>query len=553
VEMHTEVDAEAVMRDGTVLRADVYRPLGEGPWPVLLVRSPYDKQDPDILALLEPLGAVRRGYLVVIQDTRGRFRSEGDWQPLVNEHEDGCDSVRWAARLPGANGLVGMYGPSYLGQAQWAALAAKAPELVSAAPEFTFSDPADGLTARGGARELGLITQWTLTLGSDLLRRRHADRPAELSQRLAALAQAVRELPTRTYWELPSAELPALRRLGLPVPGSPGSPTIQRIGDGLDRLTAPTLVVAGWYDSFIQGSLDNHCGARDTGNPAALIVGPWSHNNQTSRVGEVDFGPAADAAAIDGGGSLRSRELDWLDLRLRPQQPVRATPPVLVFVMGVNEWRRMDRWPPPAADTPWYLRSDGVLSPVPPGPDEPSDRFHHDPTDPVPTWGGPVLLTDDYPPGPLDQRRTEERADVLVYTSEPLPTALEVIGRIRAHVTAASSAPAADWVVRLCDVDVEGVSRNIADGVLRVGGTDPRPTEATEAQEAGPQEHVIDLWSTAHVFQAGHRLRLQVTSSNFPRWDRNPGALAETAEQTVHHDAARPSRIVLPVTRAIGG
>lgn len=492
VDVDADVDVEATMRDGTVLRADVYRPSSKGPWPVLLVRTPYNKQDPDILALLDPQAATRRGYLVVIQDTRGRYRSAGQWIPLIHERVDGYDTVRWAARLPGADGRVGMYGPSYLGHVQWAALSAKPPELVAAVPAFTWSDPDDGLVARGGARELGLLTQWSQTVGYDLLSR----------------SVDARALP--------------------------------QIADGLVGLAAPTLTVAGWYDAFLQGSLDNYVGARDSGQPAALIVGPWSHGNQSSRIGEIDFGAGADAGSIDGGSSLRSLELDWLDrylkVKLKPDEVGAATQaPVLIFVMGVNEWRRLENWPPAAVEVSWYLRADGVLSKSYPKAGEAVRTYRHDSANPVPTRGGALLLTDQYPAGPFDQCDVEGRRDVLVYTSEALKAPLEVIGRVRAEIVVGAVGATIDLVVRLCDVDTEGVSRNITDGVLRVSHGD-----------VGPREHCIDLWSTAHVFQVGHRLRVHVTSSNFPRWDLLPAA-----DLSVHHDAARPSRIVLPVH--IGG
>jgi predicted acyl esterase len=464
------------MRDGAVLRADVYQPASGGPWPVLLVRTPYDKQDPDILGVLDPLAAVRRGFMVVIQDVRGRFRSEGDWEPMVHERDDGFDAVRWAARLPGSSGRVGMYGPSYLGHAQWAAMSATPRELLVAAPAFTWSDPYDGLVARGGACELGLVTQWSETLDSDVPRRPEEGRPIA---------------------------------------------------------TLPTFTVAGWYDAFLQGSLDNYIDARARGQPTQLVVGPWSHNDQSGRIGRLDFGAAADSSSLDGSGSLRSRELDWLERYLMPHRPPRsAEPPILVFVMGVNQWRRLDEWPPAAKETSWYLRADGCLSVRPPGAHEPPDTFSFDPADPVPTLGGAILLTPDFPAGPLDQREIEDRPDVLVYTGEPLSVPLEVVGRVRVHVVAVSSAPSTDWVARLCDVDADGVSVNIVDGVLRVDDADPCP-----------REHVIDLWSTAHVFLPGHRVRVQITSSSFPRWDRNL-----RGEQTIYHDAARPSRIVLPLT-----
>ena len=523
-----EFDVGATMRDGTVLRADVHRPEhGGGPWPVLLVRSPYDKRDPGILALLDPELAVRRGYLVVIQDVRGRFRSAGDWQPLVHEQDDGRDTVRWAARLPGADGRVVMYGPSYLGQAQWAALSADTSELIAAAPEFTWSDPCDGLLARGGADELGLITQWTLGLGRDLLRRRHAGRPDESRRRLAELADALGRLDTADGWD-PLV----LRRLDLPVPAAP---PIRPVPDSLGRLTAPTLTVAGWYDAFLQGSLDNHVAARASGRPAALIVGPWSHNNQGRRIGGTDFGPTADAASMDRGSSLRTRQLDWFDRQLGRPTPS-AAPPVLLFVMGADEWRELESWPPPAVPTPFHLRAGGVLSAAPPEADEPADGYRHDPADPVPTRGGQILLTDAFPAGPLDQRPIEDRSDVLVYTGPVLADPLELIGRVRVHLGAGSTTSTADWVARLCDVGPDGVSVNITDGVLRAHHAD-----------AGPRELAVDLWSTAYVLLPGHRLRLQIASSCFPRWDPTP----EAADRTVHHSAAHPSHVVLPVVRAV--
>lgn len=528
-----EIDAEAMMRDGKILRADVYRPPGDGPWPVLLARCPYDKQDPGILARLDPPRAARRGYLVVVQDTRGRYGSQGTWEPLVREYDDGYDTVRWAARLPGCDGRVAMYGPGYLGHTQWAALAGQPPELVAAVPEFTWADPYDGLVARGGARELGLLTPWTLSLGIDVLHRRHAERPEELRRRLDRLAEAVAALRDRTYWELPTADLPTLRELRLPAPGRPGGPRLRRVARDHAGLAAATLTVAGWYDAFLQGGLDNHTAARAAGHPAELIVGPWSHEDQTGRLGGTDFGPAV-------GEPPLGRALDWLDRQLGPGAGRGAgrgghgEPPVRVFLTGADAWRGLDRWPPEAVDTAWYLHPGGGLSTTAPAEGAPR-TFRHDPADPVPTHGGPLLMTGDFPAGPLDQSPVEARQDVLVYTSEPLTSPLTVLGRVRAVVAGSSTAPGADWVVRLCDVGPDGVSRNLTDGILRLD----RPTPV-------PEEHRVDLWSTGHVFLPGHRIRVQVTSSCFPRWDRNPAALAAVAAHTVHHGPPHPSRIVLP-------
>ena len=489
-----EADLEATMRDGTILRADAYRPPGDGPWPVLLARTPYGKQDSGVLARIDPQRAAARGFLAIVQDCRGRYRSEGEWEPLAHESADGYDTVTWAACLPGSDGRVATYGPSYLGHTQLAAVRSQPPQLRAAIPAFTWSDPRDGLIARGGAAELGLITQWTLTLGANVIERRYANDPAERRRRLAELESVLEHVVDRTYWELPA--FAALHRLRLPVPSLSCEPTAPA--------RIPTLTIAGWFDSFLQGSLDNHAKARDAGAEAALIVGPWSHG---------------DSPPLD-------QELDWLDETLNTSAPMQR-PPVLLFVMGANEWRRYGAWPPEHENSTWFLHERGVLSLETPTPGSPPDTFDHDPHTPVPTHGGALLLPPEFPAGPVDQKRVEERDDVLVYTSDPLREPLNVIGRVSLHLFAHSTAPTADWVARLCDVDSAGVSRNITDGVARIS-------------EAG--EFTIDLWSTAHVFRPGHRIRVQITGSCFPRWDRNLIA----ARQSVCHDPTRPSRLVLP-------
>jgi putative CocE/NonD family hydrolase len=509
-----EYDREATMRDGVVLRADVYRPSAAGPWPVLLVRTPYDKQDPGILGLLDPLAATRRGFIVVVQDVRGRFRSGGAWEPMVGEGADGHDTIRWAARLPGADGRVGTYGPSYLGQVQVATLAEGPPELVAAAVAFTWADPYDGLVARGGAAELGLITHWSVRMGFDVLRRRDAS-PDEVRDLFQTLDSFDAAGPDRS----------APGRFGVPAPGRPDGPPLPVAARALSQARAPVLVVAGWFDPFLQGSLDVYASLHGSG----LLVGPWTHNNQTGHVGEVAFGAAADARTLDLGASLHQRQLDWLDAHLRPDRE--SEPEALVFVMGARQWRRFDSWPPESAVEAWYLQEHGGLGRSPSS--DGADTLCADPANPVPTRGGAVLISAGYAAGPVDQRPVEDRDDVLVYTSEPLAAAVTVLGRIDARVFVSATAPRTDVVVRLCDVDAAGVSRNITDGVRRIG-----------AAGVEPQEVVVDLWSTAYVFAAGHRIRVQITWSNFPRWD-----LAGPAElrQSVHHGAGHPSRIVLPV------
>jgi putative CocE/NonD family hydrolase len=321
---------------------------------VLLARTPYGKQDATVLARPTLRRRAPR-YLVILQDCRGRFRSDGHWTPLADESTDGYDTISWAAKLPGAYGRVGMYGPSYLGHTQWAAIEALPADLCVAVPEFTWSDPNDGLITRGGAYELGLVTHWTLTLGVNVLERRYANSPGELRRHLAALNTALDGLATRTYWELPADQAPTLRRLGLPTP-TVGHPRDATAG-------VPTLAVAGWFDAFLQGSIDNHVRARAGGIPAALIVGPWSHG--TRRAARRDRIGARRCGSVDDGGSLLTRA------GLARPIPQAGTPrpsgsACLVFVMGTNQWRRFHTWPPESVEVTWHLHAGRRLSLDPP-------------------------------------------------------------------------------------------------------------------------------------------------------------------------------------------
>ncbi|MGW7169929.1 CocE/NonD family hydrolase [Streptomyces sp. NPDC054884] len=554
-EIQIEFDVPAQMRDGTVLRADVYRPGGTGPWPVLLSRLPYGKQTPMMTVLLDPLAAARRGFMVVVQDTRGRFASEGEWEPWTYEESDGYDTVRWAAALPGASGSVGMIGASYFGNTQWMAALSKPPELKAIAPMVTWSDPDDGLWTRGGAIELGITAPWSLIMGADALMRRHSTDPAALVGSLGRLVQDLDNLADGGYGELPAGRFPAFARHDLPELGyersrrEPGWATSCRVAGRHDEVDLPTFQVGGWYDIFAQGTLDNFAAMRSAGRSATLIMGPWSHANQQHVVGDVNFGFAANSAFMGMRGRLHDLQLDWYQRTIGDGEALEPdTGKVLLFVMGINQWREETEWPlSRAVDTHFHLRADGRLTREPPAVAEQAEEFTYDPTDPVPTTGGASLMTDEFRPGPLDQRDVEAREDVLVFTTEPLTEDIEVTGRVKAVLFAATDGPSTDWVARLCDVDEHGVSRNVTDGIVRVRAT---PGE--------PAEHVVDLWSTSIVFRAGHRIRVQVTSSNFPRWDRNlntgePQESATTARvacQQVFHDPARPSRIVLPVVPA---
>jgi putative CocE/NonD family hydrolase len=547
-QVQVEFDVPVPMRDGTVLRADLYRPAEGGPWPGLLVRTPYDKQAPTTIAWLgiDPVRTASRGFIVVIQDTRGRFASEGEWEPFRFEERDGYDSVEWVATLSGANGRVGMFGGSYDGNTQILAARARPPALRAIAPALTWSDPLDGFFARGGALELGATALWLLETGMDYLEREGTGDPEKIVgdwDRLGA----------EGYWDLPAEKLAAVRRHA--IPGLKLlSPKDQRaaakaaqVDDSYERIEVPTFHTAGWYDLFLQGSLGNYRELAKRGRESRLIVGPWSHLGFADPFGERVLGLAAtrDGTPVHHGRSWTDLQLDWFLRHLVPgSAPELAEAPVRIFVMGINEWRDEPAWPlERASQERWFLASGGGLSPV----NEPGQGFSeflYDPANPAPTLGGATLMSADYPAGPVDQTELEAREDVLVFSSEPLEEALEVTGRLRVVLHAESSAPSTDWVARLCDVDPDGHSFNLCDGVLRIG----------EGSDQGGR-YEIDLWSTSNVFLPGHRLRVHVTSSSFPRWDRNlnTGSQRDTswqvARQRVYHGGDRPSYLELPVIK----
>jgi putative CocE/NonD family hydrolase len=548
-----DLDVPAIMRDGTVLRGNVYRPAGDGPWPVLLTRLPYGKDLPLGGSVLDPVQATRQGYMVVVQDTRGRFTSDGqDWEPFSCEAEDGYDTVGWAAGLPGADGQVGMYGASYFGNTQWTAAIQQPPALKAMVPFITWSEPLDGVVARGGALEVGTALNWALLQGLNQLMRRHAGDPMAMGRAIAALAADHDRLASDNYWRLPLTPFEPLvrHRIASLDPAralaDPATVDHYRVAGRHDRVSVPTFNIGGWYDIFLQGTIDNYLAMRELGVPTKLLLGPWAHGQQLNPIGERSFGFGAQPTFIDLKLDFLRLHLRWFDQWLKGiDTGVLEEPRVKIFVMGADRWRDEAAWPlARAVDTAWYLRSDGGLSREPPGADEPPDHYAYDPSDPVLTRGGALLMTPEFRPGPLDQRPVESRPDVLVFTSDALDRDLEVTGPVRVRLWAATSAPSTDWVARLCDVFPDGRSLNLTDGVVRA---------RAEPGVAGERE--VDLWATSNVFRAGHRIRLQVTSSCFPRWDRNlnttdpvgEGTRIEVARQTVMHDAARPSRVLLPL------
>jgi putative CocE/NonD family hydrolase len=420
---------------------------------------------------------------------------------------------------------------------------------------------------RGGALELGTQALWGLQMGFDVLARRHrGDLPA-LGAGFVSLAAEINRLGAEGYASLPLRTFEPLVR----------QPLLPRFFEGVrrpldrafldpvtiagkqERVTVPTFNVGGWYDIFLSDTLANFTAMRRLGRPTKLLIGPWSHTNYTHGIGELNFGVAAQLALINLQSNFGRLQLRWFDHWLKGiDTGMLAEPPIQLFVMGANVWRFEQEWPlARAVDTPYYLHAGGVLSPERPDAEAP-DRYTYDPADPVRTLGGALLLPPEFLDGPRDQRRVEARPDVLTYTTQPLEQDTEVTGPVRVELWACSSAPDTDFVARLVDVYPDGRAYNLTDGIIRARYRAGPAESLLEPNQ--PYRFTIDLWATSNVFKAGHRIRLQVTSSNFPRWDRNPntghplGADGpedlRPAEQTILHDADHPSHLLLPVVSA---
>jgi putative CocE/NonD family hydrolase len=578
-----DYDVPASMRDGITLRANIYRPAGEGSWPVLLTRLPYGKDFPIGSSVMDPAQVARRGYVVIVQDTRGRLASEGEWLPFVHEAEDGVDTIAWAAQLPYSNGSVGMYGASYFGFTQWAAAIHRPAALKAMVPFQTWNDPFNGVLFRGGAQELGTSGSWQLQMALDVLMRRHRGNPQALGQAIYLLVREMDALGTGGYASLPLKEFAPLKQQDIAPyffesfehPMERDYQLVQplHILGHHREVTVPGLNVGGWYDIFLQDTISNFTIMREQGStPEArqskLLIGPWTHGGVSNPIGELNFGFASSAALIDLKIDFVSLQLRWFDHWLKGVDTgMLNEAPIKLFVMGANVWRDEDEWPlARAVETRYYLHSgghanslhgDGVLgTTVPEAAEADADQYRYDPANPVPTRGGALLMSPEYRPGPWDQRPIEGREDVLVYTSEVLTSDVEVTGPIKVHLWARSSAPDTDFVARLVDVYPDGYAQNLTDGILRARYRNFAQGEAASLIEPGrAYEYEIDLWSTSNLFKTGHRIRLDITSSSFPRWDRNPNTghafgvdeeLA-VAQQTILHDSAHPSSIVLPV------
>lgn len=580
-----EHNVRVPMRDGITLSAEIYRPDTAERLPVILERTPYDRRwmppgDP-----VNGIALAEAGYALVMVDCRGRFDSEGAYTPFVDEARDGVDTIAWAAAQPWSNGSVAMLGGSYVGATQWLAAGENPPALKAIAPYVTASDYHEGWVYQGGAFQLGFSLYWSLnSLALPRLLSRQAA-GEHLDAEIAAARAGIEDI-ARLYRRRPLRGIDLMDRFApwydewLAHPDRDAFWRAIAPEERYETTATPALNLGGWYDIFVEGTLRNFCGMRDRGvgqdarRGQQLIVGPWSHGTANGIFPERHFGMVSGLGLQDpttihlrfydrwlrgggaggGGGAAGAGSV--------------SDAPVRIFLMGANEWRDETDWPvPDAIVQEWHLRGDGRansasgdgrLSREPAG-HETADAFLADPRDPVPTIGGPTLNRGGgvgWMAGPFDQRPVEARADVLCYTSEPLARPLDVIGTVEAVLHVASSALDTDVTAKLVDVHPDGRAEILTDGILRLryrrSLADPEPLEPGRVEEIR-----VLVGSTANRFLPGHRIRLDIAGSNFPRFDVNTntgGVIAsETMEEAVpainrvFHDSARPSRLLLPV------
>src|ERR1700722_18316700 len=541
------------MRDNIQLDTNVFYPAESGRFPTVLLRTPYGK-GADLPAGYQSF--INHGYAVVMQDVRGRYGSAGVFDVLHQEGPDGYDSLNWIASQPWSDGKVGMIGGSYLGIAQWQVALLNNPHLKAIFPVVSGSDEyLDRYYSQGGALKLGHRLLW-------------------MSQNLTPLGMAkpkfadyINHLPLRTVDRSATRRTLGFYQTILNHPAYDSFWKDLSVRENIDRVHVPVFSVGGWYDNFAESDLEAFAALHKLNgrldDKHRIMIGPWAHNMSTPFQG-VNYGD-------DSSSPIRSYQIEWFDhwLKGAPEDATQFSPekwhavraevdeaPVHIFVMGANRWRDEPDWPlARARTTALYLSGESALQWKSPTGSLAADSFIYDPRNPVPTRGGAVCCDPKiFPWGPIDQRAVEKRKDVLVYTSAPMKQDLEVTGPIRVMLFASSSALDTDFTAKLVDVFPDGEARNLTDGILRMRYREG--LEKAELSEPGKvYPLVIDAGVTSNVFLAGHSIRVEISSSNFPRFDRNPntgGPLADEtvlqkAQQMVYHSRQYPSHILLPV------
>ncbi len=539
-----EVGLRVPMRDGVRLATDVYRPDVARRVPAILVRTPYGKPR-QLIPYYRAF--VDRGYAVVIQDVRGRYGSEGVFDPPRQEVADGGDTLDWIARQPWSNQRVGMLGGSYLGIAQWKAALSGNSHLKAIFPVVAGCDEyRDRFYSRGGAFKLGQRLVWM----SENVRAREFRRPE--------MAKFIWHLPLRSSDRTATGRTVGFFQSAINHPAYDAYWRGLSTAEQIERVRVPVFIAGGWFDNFVESDLEAFQALRALGRPVRAMIGPWAHSMAYEFPG-VGLGAGAKVP-------LRRWQLEWFDRYVRDGAPPNAVPPgapLRIFVMGINQWRDEQEWPLARARvTHFYLASngransaagDGVLRLTPSASFGAPDSFIYDPRSPVPTTGGAICCNHEIlPPGPLDQRAVERRSDVLVYSTSPLHDDVEVTGPVRAVLWVSTTAPDTDFTVKLVDVYPDGTARILTDGIQRLRYRES--LAASSPVEPGKVYRItVEAGVTSNVFLKGHRIRVEIASSNFPRFDRNPNTGAFVADekqtrkaaQTVFHDHARPSHVLL--------
>lgn len=547
--MQIHIDVQVPMRDGVTMSADVYMPQGEGPFPALMLRTIYDKQAERYIEWTERF--VQAGYACVMQDCRGRHESGGAWEPYVHEANDGHDTVEWIAAQPWSDGNVGAYGVSYLGFTQTQTAIQRSPHLKGIAPIASQQDNYGHHRVDGVLQQH--VAQYFVNMAGRTMKRG--------STSLMDWGVLRRSLPLISIWD-DIVDLPfyreAVRHHTFDDHWKSYSMRYQ-----YGEVETPAYFVTGWYDNLVRETSRLYRGWASQGRTAKarnltrLLIGPWSHGNIGSAepFGDVGFGGEAHMDIID-------EQIRWNDRRLKGlDNGIDDEPPVKVFVMGANRWRTGPSWPlPGVVSTRFYLRGDGPANSLngegrlgeAPSENEAPDHFQYDPERPVPSVGGQWMMLEES--GPWDRRAVQRRDDVLVYDTGPLAEDLEVVGPVTLTLFASSSAPDTDFTGTLSDVHPDGKAIILTEGIMRARFRDS--FEEPELMEPGQVYEIeVDMWETGNLFKVGHSLRLEVSSSNFPRFERNqntgsqPGLDAEiaVASQTIYHDAAHASYLTLPV------
>lgn len=549
------------MRDGVILYADMYMPAEPGKYPTIITRSPYGSQREGVHHQTMTKFA-QRGYVVIVQDVRGRYESDGKWEPFRDEANDGYDTIEWAAAQDFSNGKVGTQGGSYLGHNQWQAASLAPPHLTAAFPALASTNIYANWLTMGGAYRLSFNYGWGV---------------ARMPNRIMLPQTWHTEsfMPEEVRYENVLMHLP-LKDMDMKGAGS----VVQHYRDWIkhesydeywksisdeerfNKIKVPTYTSGGWFDIFVMGTINGYVGMKNKGATpearagARMIIGPWGHGPSQS-FGGVDFTPAAYVDQFE-------TELGFFDYHLKGiKNGLDKEKPVKLFYMGINKWRGETDWPIPGTKyQELYLGANGTANSVRGGgklsftkPEKAgTDTYRYDPQSPVPTMGGNNCCGTPTAAGPRDQRTLEQREDVLVYTSEFLEKPLTIAGPVKMKLHAATDGPDTDWMIKLVDVYPSGFAMPVSEGIIRAKfreGLDKIKLLTPDQV----YEYEIEMTGTANVFQPGHRIRVDITSSNFPQFDRNPntgeplGSSTKThiAQQTIHHGGPKVSRIVLPV------